>query len=53
MEKKRPGYATLGVPEYWRFDQTGDFHGTWLAGDRLAEDRYEPISIETVEEGIL
>ena len=53
MEKRRPGYAALGIPEYWRFDQTGDFHETWLAGDRLVEDRYEPIPIETVEEGVL
>ena len=53
VEKKRPGYAALGIPEYWRFDETGDFHGTRLAGDRLVEDRYEPIPIETVEEGVL
>ena len=53
MEKRRPAYAALGIPEYWRFDQTGDFHETWLAGDRLVEDRYEPIPIETVEEGVL
>ena len=36
-----------------RFDETGEFHGTRLAGDSLAEDRYEPIPIKTVEEGIL
>ena len=53
VEKKRPDYAALGIPEYWRFDQTGDFHETWLAGDRLVEGRYEPIPIETVEEGVL
>ena len=43
----------LGISEYWRFDETGDFHGTRLAGDRLAEGRYEPIAIEELEEGIL
>ena len=53
VERKRPAYAALGITEYWRFDQTGDFHETWLAGDRLVEDRYEPIPIETVEEGVL
>ena len=53
VEKKRLDYAALGIPEYWRFDQTGDFHETWLAGDRLVEGRYEPIPIETVEEGVL
>ncbi len=53
MEEKRPAYAALTIPEYWRFDQTGEFHGTYLAGDRLAEGRYEPIPIETVKEGVL
>ena len=53
VEKKRPAYAALGIPEYWRFDQTGDFHGTWLAGDRIVEGRYEPIPIETLEDGAL
>ena len=33
--EKRAAYAGLGIPEYWRFDETGDFHGTRLAGDRL------------------
>ena len=28
-------YAALGIPEYWRFDETGEFHGASLAGDRL------------------
>ena len=51
--EKRAAYAALGIPEYWRFDQTGDFHGTRLAGDRLVEGQYEPIPIETVEEGVL
>ena len=27
------------IPEYWRFDETGEFHGTRLAGDRLAGGR--------------
>ena len=53
VEGKRPAYAALGIPEYWRFDQTGDFHGTWLAGDQLVEGRYEPIPIETLEDGAL
>ena len=53
VEKKRPAYAALAITEYWRFDQTGDFHGTWLAGDRLVEGRYEPIPIKAVAEGVL
>ena len=47
---KRPAYAGLGIPEYWRFDETGEFHGTRLAGDRLADGRYEPVPIETVKD---
>ena len=53
MEGKRTGYADLGIPEYWRFDEDGEFHGTRLAGDRLVQGQYEPITIETVGEGIL
>ena len=51
--EKRDWYADLEVPEYWRFDETGEFHGTPLAGDRLVDGRYEPIGIEEVEDGIL
>ena len=50
---KRPAYAELEIPEYWRFDETGEFHGTRLAGDRLVDGRYEPVPIETVGEGVL
>ena len=53
VENKRPAYAALGIPEYWRFDETGDFHGTGLAGDRLVDGRYEPVPIEAVAEGAL
>ena len=53
VEDKPARYAALGIPEYWRFDETGEFHGTKLAGDRLAEGRYEPITIEEVEDGVL
>ena len=53
VTEKRDWYAALEVPEYWRFDETGEFHGARLAGDRLVEGAYEPILIETVEEGIL
>ena len=33
VEVKRPQYADLGIPEYWRFDETGDLHGAgwWTA----------------------
>ena len=53
VEDKPARYAALGISEYWRFDETGDFHGTKLAGDQLAANRYEPIPVEEVEEGIL
>ena len=50
---KREYYAELGIPEYWRFDKTGQYHGARLAGDRLVDGQYEPIPIEEPEEGIL
>ena len=50
---KRAAYSGLGIPEYWRFDEAGEFHGTRLAGDSLADGGYEPIPIETVGEGVL
>ena len=44
--EKRAGYATYGVPEYWRFDDTdGEFYSVNLAGDRLVNGRYEPIEV--------
>ena len=52
--EKRNDYAALGIPEYWRFDETGNFHGTRLAGDRLAADgTYEPIAIEELPGDVL
>ena len=54
VEDKRNDYAALGIPEYWRFDETGDSHGTRLAGDRLTGDgEYQPIPIEEVTDGVL
>ena len=41
--EKRDAYAAIGIGEYWRFDETGRYHRTRLAGDRLVGDRYEPI----------
>ena len=43
---KRDAYAALGIPEYWRFDPTGEFNGDFLAADRLVDGRYQPIPIE-------
>ena len=51
--EKRQFYEALQIPEYWRFDATGEFHGTRLAGDRLVQGRYEPIAIEEVGDEVL
>ena len=53
MEDKPARYAALGISEYWRFGETGDFHGSKLAGDRLVDGQYEPINIEEIGDGIL
>ena len=50
---KRDDYAALAIPEYWRFDETGEFHGTRLAGDRLIAGEYEPIPVDELEQGML
>ena len=49
---KREFYESLGIPEYWRFDHTGNDYGAKLAGDRLVDDRYEAIFIESAGEDI-
>ena len=50
---KREYYAELGIPEYWRFDETGEFHGTRLAGDQLVDVRYEALPIQELSDGVL
>ncbi len=50
---KRDDYAALGILEYWRFDETGQYHGTRLAGERLVDGAYQPISIEELPDGSL
>ena len=44
--EKRAAYAAIGIGEYWRFDETGQFHRTRLAGDRLVNQGYEAIPID-------
>ena len=51
--EKREIYAGLLIPEYWRFDETGRFHGARLAGDRLVNGEYEPIDIAELDGGSL
>lgn len=51
--EKREAYAALGILEYWRFDETGEFHGTRLAGDRLTDGGYAPIPIDAPTADVL
>ena len=53
VEDKPARYAALGIPEYWRFDETGDFHGTKLAADQLVDGTYQTIPIEELDRDIL
>ena len=46
-------YPALGIPEYWRFDETGGHHGTRLAGNRLVEGRYKAVTITETGDGAL
>ena len=49
--RKRVDYASYGIPEYWRFDLTdGDRYPVGLAGDRLADGEYQPITIVKVDD---
>ena len=50
---KRDDYAAFSIPEYWRFDETGEYHGDRLAGERLVDGEYEPIEIERLSEDTL
>ena len=48
---KRVDYAGYGIPEYWRFDPTdGDRYPAGLAGDRLLDGEYQPITIHRTPE---
>ena len=49
---KRDDYARLGIPEYWRFDETGQYHGARLAGDRLVDGVYVPIQIDRLADDV-
>ena len=50
---KRRDYAAIGIPEYWRFDRTGEHHGARLAGERLVDGEYVAIDIEELPDGSL
>ena len=47
-------YAQIGIPEYWRFDQTGgDYYGQSLAGGLLVDGEYQPVELTTEPDGVL
>ena len=49
---KRRLYAELGIPEYWRYDQTGGNHyGEPLVGERLVDGEYQRIQGREDEDG--
>ena len=50
---KRADYARMLIPEYWRFDETGEHHGARLAGDRLVGNVYEPMPIDELPDDVL
>ena len=51
---KRTAYAARGVGKYWRFDHTGgNYHTTALAGDRLVDGSYVPITINREPDGVI
>ena len=48
---KREAYAAMSVPEYWRLDPTGGRrYSTHLAGDRLVDGLYLPITIHRTDD---
>ena len=49
--EKQEDYAALGIGEYWRFDETGEYHGARLAGERLVDGEYAAIEIEELPDG--
>ena len=52
LVSKRALYASLGIPEYWRYDETGgDFYGDPLIGERLIDGEYQPLPMREDEDG--
>ena len=52
--RKRDLYARIGIPEYWRFDASGDYYGHRLAGEYLDTNGvYQPFPIYSVRENLL
>jgi hypothetical protein len=52
--KKRDGYASYGIAEFWRFDATGgERYGAALAGDSLANGVYQPLELHHEPGGLI
>ena len=51
----KPGvYASIGIPEYWRFDPSGgNHHGEPLFGGVLRDGSYRAVELTTEPDGIL
>lgn len=50
---KRPDYAAMGIPEYWRFDADGGGRNRpRLAGDRLVDGEYQAVAVEQGAEDV-
>lgn len=50
---KRDTYAGLGITEYWRFDEAPTPSSPGLAGDRLVNGEYQPITVGVLPDGRL
>ena len=49
---KRALYASLGIGEYWRYDQTGgDHYDEPLAGERLVDGEYQRLQMREDDDG--
>ena len=52
--RKREIYESLGVGEYWRFDQTGgQHHDRPIAGDLLVAGAFSPVDMQTGPAGVI
>ncbi len=53
LTTKRAIYASIGVSEYWRYDQTGgSFYGEPLVGERLVNGEYQRLPLIQDEDGV-
>ena len=53
MGDKRRDYAAMGVGEYWRFDETGQYHGVPMAGERLVDGECVATELEELPDDSL